>query len=64
MRSWDQAYTKREGTEGTYQGELFRDTLEHFLNRSRVANEGNGHLEALGRDIADGGLDVVGDPLN
>jgi len=45
-------------------GELFRDTLEELLNGGAVAQKGHGHLESLGRDIADGGLDVVGDPLH
>jgi len=34
------------------------------LDGGGVAEEGHGHLEALGGDIADGGLDVVGDPFN
>ena len=29
-----------------------------------VSDEGGGHLEALGRDVTDGGLDIVGDPLD
>jgi len=45
-------------------GELFTNSLEHLLDGSGVSEEGHGHLESLGRDIADGGLDVVGDPLN
>merc|ERR1719223_1742962 len=45
-------------------GELLSDSLEHLLDGSGVAEEGHGHLEALGGDIADGGLDVVGDPFN
>ena len=28
-----------------------------------VANEGDYHLEAMGRDVADGRLDIVGDPF-
>ena len=32
------------------------------LDGSGVADEGGGHLETSGRDVADGGLDVVGDP--
>merc|ERR1719191_48783 len=37
--------------------------LEHLLDGSRVADEAGGHLESLGGDITDGGLDVVGDPF-
>jgi len=43
---------------------LFGDSLEHFLDGGGVTDEGNGHLETLGGDIANGGLDVVGDPFN
>ena len=44
--------------------ELLGHALEHLLDGGGVADEGHGHLEALGRDITDGGLDVVGDPLH
>src|SRR4051812_29309956 len=44
--------------------ELVTDTLEQLLDGGRVTDEGGGHLEAAGRDGAEGGLDVVGDPLN
>jgi len=44
--------------------ELLGDTLEQLLDGGRVTNEGDGHLEATGRNVADSGLDVVGDPLN
>jgi len=47
-----------------HSSELFRDTLEELLDGGGVANEGGGHLEATGRDVANGGLDVVGDPFN
>jgi hypothetical protein len=45
-------------------GELFTDTFEHLLDGSGVTKEGNSHLETLRRNIANGGFDVVGDPLN
>ena len=54
----------KEGLSSEHGGELFTDTFEHFLDGSRVADESNGHLESLWWDVADGGLDVVGDPLN
>merc|ERR1712072_832448 len=53
-----------EGLSAEHGGELLANSLEHLLDGSGVSEEGDGHLETLGRDIADGGLDVVGDPLN
>ena len=44
--------------------ELLRDALEQFLDGGGVADEGGGHLQAAGRDVAHGGLDVVGDPFH
>jgi len=44
--------------------ELLRNSLEHLLDGGGVSYEGDAHLQALGRDVADGGLDVVGDPLD
>ena len=44
--------------------ELVTDTLEELLDRGRVTHEGRGHLETAGRNGAESGLDVVGDPLN
>ncbi|KFO99924.1 hypothetical protein N300_12608, partial [Calypte anna] len=44
--------------------ELLRDPLEELLDGCAVANEGGGHLEAPRRDVADGRLHVVGDPLH
>jgi hypothetical protein len=45
-------------------GELFSNSLEHFLDGGGVTHEGNGHLESFGGDITDGGFDVIGDPFN
>mmetsp|Transcript_23888 Transcript_23888/g.61547 ORF Transcript_23888/g.61547 Transcript_23888/m.61547 type:complete len:315 (-) Transcript_23888:480-1424(-) len=45
-------------------GELLGDALHHLLHARRVADERDGHLEALRRDVADGRLDVVRDPLD
>merc|ERR1719195_2412755 len=53
-----------ESLAAEHSSELLTDTLEHLLDGGGVAEEGNSHLETLGRDIANGGLDVVGDPLN
>jgi len=54
----------QESFSSEHSGELLGDSLEHLLDGSGVTNEGDRHLETLGRDITDGGLDVVGDPLN
>lgn len=54
----------QEGLSSEHGSELFSDTLEHLLDGGGVSDEGHGHLEALGGDITDGGLDVVGDPLH
>jgi len=53
-----------EGLSAEHGGELFSDSLEHLLDGGGVSEEGDGHLESLGWDVTDGGLDVVGDPLN
>ncbi|KFV98071.1 hypothetical protein N326_12461, partial [Eurypyga helias] len=53
-----------EGLAAKHGGELLRDALEELLDGGAVADEGDGHLEAAGRDVADGRLDVVGDPLD
>lgn len=53
-----------EGLAAEHGGELLGDALEHFLDAGVVADEGDGHLEALGGNVADGRLDVVGDPLD
>merc|ERR1719272_246415 len=54
----------KEGLAAEHSGELLSNTLEHFLDGGGVSEEGNGHLESLWWDVTDGGLDVVGDPLN
>merc|ERR1711971_1442341 len=53
-----------EGLSSEHRGELLANSLEHLLDSGRVSEEGNGHLESLWWDITDGGLDVVGDPLD
>jgi hypothetical protein len=53
-----------EGLSSEHSGELFGDSLEHFLDGGGVTNEGNRHLETLWWDITDSGFDVVGDPFN
>ena len=54
----------KEGLSPKHGSELLSHALKHFLDGRGVADEGDGHLEALRRDVADGGLNVVGDPLN
>merc|ERR1719399_2660168 len=53
-----------EGLAAEHGGELLTNTLEHLLDGSGVAEESHGHLEALRGDVANRGLDVVGDPFN
>ena len=43
--------------------ELLADALEEFLDGSAVPDKCGAHLETAGGDVADGGLDVVGDPF-
>ena len=43
---------------------LFRNTLEHLLDRRRVADEAHGHLQSLRGDVTDPALHVVRDPLD
>jgi len=53
-----------ESLSAEHGSELLTDTLEHLLDGSGVSEESDGHLESLWWDIADGGLDVVWNPLN
>merc|ERR1719380_323049 len=53
-----------EGVSSEHSSELLTNSLEPFLDGGGVSEEGNSHLESLWWDIADSGLDVVGDPFN
>merc|ERR1719465_353189 len=53
-----------EGLATEHASELLGDTLPELLDSGRVTNEDGSHLQALRRDVADGGLDVVRDPLH
>ncbi len=53
-----------EGLSSKHSSELLADSLEELLDGSGVTQESNAHLQSLGRNIADGGLDVVGDPFH
>jgi len=54
----------QESLSSEHGSELFGNSLEHLLDGGGVSDEGDGHLQTLGGNITDGGLDVVGDPLN
>ena len=54
----------QESLSSEHGGELVTNTLEEFLDGSRVANKGRRHLQATRRNGAKSCLDVVGDPLN
>jgi hypothetical protein len=45
-------------------GELFSDSLEHFLDCSWVTEESDGHFQTFGGDIANRWFDIVGDPFD
>ena len=47
-----------------HSSKLFRNSLEDFLNGSRISNKGGGHFEAARRDVANSCLDIVRDPFN
>merc|ERR1719342_1318243 len=53
-----------EGLSTEHSCELLADSLEQLLDGGAVSDEGGGHLESSGRNVTDGGLDVVGDPFN
>ncbi|KFV74453.1 hypothetical protein N308_02302, partial [Struthio camelus australis] len=54
----------KEGLAAKHGCELLRDALEELLDGCAVADEGGGHLQPPGWDVAHSHLDVVGDPLN
>ena len=47
-----------------HRSELVRHTLEQLLDGSRVADEGDRHLETARSDVALSGEDIVRDPLD
>merc|ERR1712087_760889 len=53
-----------EGLAAEHGREVLRHALEHLLDCCGIASKGHSHLQALGRDIADRGLDVVWNPLH
>jgi hypothetical protein len=53
-----------EGLSSEHSGELFTNSLEHFLNGGGVTKESNSHLKTLWWNITNSGFDVVWDPFN
>jgi hypothetical protein len=53
-----------ESLSSKHGGELFSNSLKHFLDSSRVSDKGNSHLQSLWWDIANWWLNVVGNPFN
>ena len=47
-----------------HSSELLVDSLEELLNSRVVADEGSRHLKTAWWDVANGSLDVVGDPFD
>jgi hypothetical protein len=54
----------QEGLSSEHGGELFGNSLEHFLDGGGISDESDGHLKSLGGNITDGWFNVVGDPFN
>ena len=54
----------KEGLPPEHGGEGRPNALEELLDGGGVTDEGGGHLQATGRNVANGGLHVVGDPFD
>lgn len=54
----------QEGFTFEHGRELITDTLEEFLDGSRVTEEGNSHLETPWCNLTLSAEDIVGDPLD
>ena len=54
----------QESFSSEHSSELFRDSLEKFLNGSRIANKSSCHLETTGWDVTNSCLNIVGDPFD
>ena len=54
----------QESFSAEHSSKLFGNSLEDFLNGSRISNKGGGHFEAARRNVANSCLDIVGDPFN
>ena len=53
-----------EGLATEHDRELLSDALPSLLHGGGVTHKSGGHLETLRRDVANGRLDVVRDPLD
>lgn len=53
-----------ESLSSEHGSELVANTLEQLLDGSAVSDKGNGHLQSLWWNVADGSLDIVGDPFH
>ncbi len=54
----------QEGLATEHSSELVRDALEQLLDGSGIANESGGHLQPTRRNVANGSLDIVRNPLD
>merc|ERR1711899_476435 len=54
----------QESLSSEHSSELFRDTLEQFLDGGGVTNEGGSHLQTTWRNVAYSNLNIVGNPFN
>ena len=54
----------QESLTSEHSSELFTDSFKQFLNGSAVTNESGGHLEPARRNVANSGLDIVGNPFH
>merc|ERR1711953_190672 len=54
----------QESFTSEHSSKLFRNTLEKFLDCSRVSDKSGSHFQTTGRNVANGSLDIVGNPLN
>jgi hypothetical protein len=54
----------QESFSSEHGSKLFANSLEQFLDGSGVSDEGGGHFQASGRDVANSSFDVVGNPFN
>ena len=53
----------KKGFSSEHGCKLLSDSLEHLLDGSGVADESSGHFKSIGRNVANGGFYVVGNPL-
>merc|ERR1712048_36288 len=53
-----------EGLSSEHSTKLVANPGKQLLDGSVVSDEGGGHAKTLGRDVTDGRLHIVGDPLH